>query len=149
MKKILIPIVIALLVGTTFGIVLFKNIKEEIDEVFKDHTLLSLFQIGVFSNEENAKNVQKQYSGSVVLNDDIYYRVIYGVFQNKACIEKMKNYLEENKIEYHIREQNNSNEEFLNELMKYEEIILQTTDTEVFLKTIEQVLNLYKIEGEI
>ena len=149
MKKILIPIVIALLVGTTFGIVLFKNTKEEIDEVFKEDTLLSLFQIGVFSNEENAKNVQKQYSGSIVLNDDIYFRVIYGVFQNKACIEKMKNYLEENKIDYHIREENITNQEFIKELIKYEEIVLQTTDTEVFLKTIEQVLNLYKIEREI
>ena len=149
MKKILIPIVIALLVGTTFGIVLFKNTKEKIDEVFKDDTLLSLFQIGVLYNKFYSYYVQKQYSGSIVLNDDIYFRVIYGVFQNKACIEKMKNYLEENKIEYHIREESNSNEEFLNELMKYEEIILQTTDTEVFLKTIEQVLNLYKIEREI
>lgn len=144
MKKIIYPIIAALLIGTTFGIILFKNTKKEIENVFNDSNQLSLFQIGVFVSFDNAKNFTNKYEGSIIIQDDIYYRAIYGIFQNKSCVDKMKSFLEENKIDYHIRTIEINDKKMLEEMIKYEEIILQTTDTEVFLKTISKMLELYQ-----
>ena len=86
MKKVLIIILGAILIGGGLAYIVFNKIvfKEE-DTV--NTKVVNAFQIGVFSNYDNALKVADRNNGVVIMDDDLY-RVYVAILSDKEAIKK-------------------------------------------------------------
>ena len=119
MKKFVILIVSAILVGSLFAIYMFRNIEQGIAKTTKENTATA-FQVGVYRSIENAQNATQNLESSLIYQDNEYYRIFMAIYHDESIIELMKNYFQNQNI--YLKEISVS-EDFLTKLAKYESII--------------------------
>jgi len=144
MKKIMIPILIALIIGSTFGFFLFKNIDENIEAAFFGTKELTIFQAGVFLNEDNANNFASNFKNALVYKDDDFFRVYLAVLNDSSSIKIMEEFFEQNNINYYLRTITIRENNFTKELQKYETLLLNATQDSTYDMVNERILKLYK-----
>ena len=141
MKKYIITILVAIIVGACLGIYSFNKFKEDdIKTVFNmSKNQAYAFQIGVFDTFENAEKLAEKNGGLVVLDNEKYR--VYASIVNDT-LNLMKSYYNEKGIAYYIRTVD-VNEEFLNKLENYE-TVLKVIDKEEYDTVIKNILRDYK-----
>lgn len=144
MKKYIIIFIFAILVGSVFAFVMFKNSNKDIENVMKENESYTAFQLGVFKEYKNALEKKEDYKNSVIVKEDDYYRVYYSVLKNKASILKMENYLKENNINFYKKNIIVDNNDFINISKNFEKILINTDSEKVFLSTNNKILKEYK-----
>ncbi len=143
MKKTIITILIALTLGSLFGLYMFKDNEEKLEKVITFSDNVTLFQMGVFSNYENAKKLKEEKNGIIVVDKD-RYRVIKGILKSEETILKYTSYLDTFNETYYLKKINIDNEEFITYLKEMGILINKTEDVEVMNKLIEEILEKYK-----
>lgn len=102
---------------------------------------LVAFQLGAYNDYDSAlKEAEKQ--SSIVVKDDEHYLVYSSLLSNTANIERMMDYLDDKNIYYYVKTID-ANEEFTNELFKYEEMMKSSTSDIAFLRLNSKILELY------
>jgi len=144
MKKTFLWIISALALGSLFGYIFFKEKEEEIEQVWKESENLSFFQVGVFSNLENADNFSKVFNYSITLEEDGYYRVYLAILKEEENIDKLKTYLELNQIDYYVKNETINNNELLKYLSEMELLIKETMDADVMMEVNKNILQKYE-----
>ena len=141
MKKFLITIIIAIIIGACLGIYSYNKFKEDdIKTVFNvNKNQAFAFQIGVFDTFENAESLAEKQGGLVILDNE-KYRVYISIVND--TLNLMKSYYNEKGIAYYIRTID-VNEEFLNKLENYE-AVLKVIDKEEYDSVIKNILKDYK-----
>lgn len=146
MKKILITLLISLTVGSSFAFIIYKNINKDVQLAIKEENVVIYFQVGVFKKEENAINFMKQYSSSIIIKDNEYYRVIIAIAKSKEAILKLQNYFDNLRINYYMKKESVNNEKFLKKLQEYEELII-SSKSETYNTVNKNILKLYESEN--
>lgn len=138
MKKVLLILLSAILLGSGLAYLMFNKIVLNDKEEMK---VVKAFQIGVYSNYDNALKIAERNNG-VVIMDDSLYRVYVAILSDKEAINKVKRYYDKIGLNYYLKEINVS-KEFIKEIKEDEELIKRgNSDT---YKTINlDVLNKYK-----
>jgi len=144
MKKIIIPILIALIIGSIFGFFIFKNIDTNIETVFFGTKELTIFQAGVFLNEENANKFASNFKSTLVYKDDDFFRVYLAILNDTKSIEIMKEHFNLENINYYIRTITIRENAFIKELQKYETLLLNSTQNSTYDMVNQRILELYK-----
>ena len=141
MKKYIITILIAIIIGACLGIYSFNKFKEDnVKTVFSfNKNQAYAFQIGVFDTFENAEKLAEKYGGLVILDNE-KYRVYIAI--SNDTINLLKTYYDEKKIAYYIRTID-VNEEFVNKLNDYE-TLLKSIKKEEYDSVIKNILKDYK-----
>lgn len=102
---------------------------------------LVAFQLGAYNDYESAlKEAEKQ--DAIVVQDNKHYLVYSSLLSNTANIERMMNYLDEKNVYYYVKTID-ANEEFTNELFKYEEMMKSSTSDIAFLRLNTKILEIY------
>ena len=101
------------------------------------------YQIGVFKSEKNAINMASNYSSALVINDKDYYRVYAAIAVDDKAQSINEDVLLDNNITFYKRKLL-LNDNCLKIINKYEELIKRTNDREVFFRTSQELLNVYK-----
>lgn len=140
MKKVLIIGLVAILIGSGLAYFMFNKI------VFKDEDVLdtkavNAFQIGVFSNYDNALKVADRNNGIVIMDNNLY-RVYVAILSDKEAIKKVSNYYEKIGLNYFLKEINVS-KEFVKEIKEDEELIKKSS-SETYNTINLDVLNKYR-----
>lgn len=138
MKKTLIVILGAIILGGTIAFCLFNKVvlKEEINTV-----IVNAFQIGAFTNLDNATKVADRNNG-IVVSDEGIYRVYVAVLNDTEAIKKLRSYYEEIGLKYYLKEIK-VNKEYLNCISTSEELLKKSSsDTYALLN--KEMLNKYK-----
>lgn len=146
MKKTIVVILFAILIGCLGAFYFFKKDDAFIKSVSGEMDNYTFFQIGVFTNIDNANALAEKNNG-IVIKDKEYYRVIISILYSPSSIIKMKNYLDNNKINYYLKEYGVVDKEFINELNTYESIIIETNEESAFLEANNKILDKYVSEG--
>ena len=138
MKKVLLILLSTILLGSGLAYLMFNKIVLNDKEEMK---VVKAFQIGVYSNYDNALKIAERNNG-VVIMDDSLYRVYVAILSDKEAINKVKRYYDKIGLNYYLKEINVS-KEFIKEIKEDEELIKRgNSDT---YKTINlDVLNKYK-----
>ena len=141
MKKYIITILIAIVVGAVLGIYSFNKFKEEdIRPVFNiTKNQAYAIQIGVFDTYENASKLAEKYGGLVILDNE-KYRVYISIVND--TLNLMKSYYDQKGIAYYIRTIDVS-QEFIDKLNNYE-TVLKVIDKEEYDSIIKNILKDYK-----
>ena len=103
MKKTIISIFLAMIVGFTFGFFFLKKFNTEtITEVSNIKSQVYAFQIGVYKNRDNALNAAKTNKGIVILDNDIY-RVYIAILKDQTLIDNLKSYYSSIGLNYYLK----------------------------------------------
>ncbi len=103
MKKTIISIFLAMIVGFTFGFFFLKKFNTEtITEVSNIKSQVYAFQIGVYKNRDNALNAANTNKGIVILDNDIY-RVYIAILKNQTLIDNLKSYYSSIGLNYYLK----------------------------------------------
>ena len=99
MKRVLIVLFGAILFGGICAFFVFNNtVKAD-----KSYDEFIAFQIGVYSNYDNALRIADRNNGIVVLDNDLY-RVFVSVLKEEEAISKMKSYYDGIGLNYYLKE---------------------------------------------
>lgn len=128
MKKNIKIILFSCFIGTILACLFFLNIKEKAEAKTSD--TLYVFQVGVFKQEQNAINLQKDFKYSRIIKDKDYYRVFLGcTIRHK---EKLKKYFNNQGYNYFLKEMK-VKEEILSIVGKYDELLNETSEENIEL----------------
>ena len=109
MKKTILAILLATIIGFTFGFFFLKKLNTEtITEVSNIKSQVYAFQIGVYKNKDNALKEASTNNGIVILDNDIY-RVYTAILKDATLIDNLKNYYNSIGLNYYLKAINVSN----------------------------------------
>lgn len=145
MKKTLLTILGAILVGFGLGLFFFKKFDTNIEALATSVKSIYAVQVGVYKNIDNAKDVANKMEGIVVLDND-YYRVYIDIIKDKEILNSREEYYKNNNINYYLKIINPS-KEFITKLDDYEIILKNTSISADKIKVVrEQILKEYQNE---
>lgn len=103
MKKTILAILLATIIGFTFGFFFLKKLNTEtITEVSNIKSQVYAFQIGVYKNKDNALKEASTNNGIVILDNDIY-RVYTAILKDPTLIDNLKNYYNSIGLNYYLK----------------------------------------------
>ena len=145
MKKTLLTILGAILVGFGLGLFFFKKFDTNIEALATSVKSIYAVQVGVYKNIDNAKDVANKMGGIVVLDND-YYRVYIDIIKDKEILNSREEYYKNNNINYYLKIINPS-KEFITKLDDYEIILKNTSISADKIRVVrEQILKEYQNE---
>jgi len=138
MKKI-INTLILFVGGIVFGYYIcftnsFKNIFS---------TSYKAFQVGVYTNLEAANTFSSKYKDAIIIKDNELYRIYLSILKENNNIENMKKYLNDNGIEYYLKDIEILDQELKKEISDYENIMKNQNEI-VFLEINKMIIKKYK-----
>ena len=103
MKKTILTIVLAILIGFTFGFFFLKKFTPKtITEVSNIKSQVYAFQIGVYKNKDNAiKNATT--NNSIVVEDNHLYQVYIALLKDQTLIDNLKKYYDSIGLNYYLK----------------------------------------------
>lgn len=135
MKKYFGVIIFSILLGGlfTFYFLTLNNPNEEI------------YALEVFNSKDLnlANNKSLEYKNSMVLEQTDGFHVILAIYNNLDLINKMLVYYEDNNIDVYLK-RIDCNKEFLSKLNKYEDIINNIDNINIYEDVNKNILNMYK-----
>lgn len=138
-KKVLIVILSAIMIGGGAAFYLFNKVVVKAEG--SDVTLVNAFQIGAFTNYDNAQRIAIRNNG-IVVNDDDIYRVYVAVLSDRDAIDKLKKYYEEIGLNYYLKEIA-VNSSYI-ENIKYEEELLKRSSSDTYVTINREMLQKYE-----
>lgn len=139
MKKGIIIVLTAVLFGGGIAYFLFHHVVETEDT--QNQKLVSAFQVGAFTNYDNALRVAERDNGIVVRDSDIY-RVYVAILYDHEAVMKLEEYYQTIGLNYYLKPIYAS-ENFVNSISQSEELLKKSSsDTYVTINT--EVLSKYE-----
>lgn len=139
MKKNLIFMIVAIVLGGISGKILFSKY-ENIDKyAFKENEKVYFIQEGVYSSKSSLDNNTKDINPKLVVKDKDEYYVYVGITKNKNNAEKIKKIYNNKGYSVYNKQKNISNSEFLNNVEQFD-ILIKNTKLERDISTIQEVV---------
>jgi len=143
MKKIILISLSGLLIGTVFALVMFKNVKTNVEAAIKETKTATIFQVGVFSVYDNALKEKNKYDYAYAYKDNDIYRVILAIYQDEEIISNLKKYYQNKNINIYLKEIIVS-DKFYEELKKFEAILKETNDEKNYVIANKNILKKFE-----
>lgn len=121
MKKFFIIFLGAILLGGGITYYIFTKVRDSEEEVF----LAKAFQIGVFSNYDNAYRVAQRNNG-IVVNDEDYFRVYVAILYDDLAISKLCSYYDEIGLNFYLKEVRVS-DDFVESISVNEDLLIKSS----------------------
>lgn len=138
MKKTLMMIILAVIVGFSFGYLFLRKFNNEvITEVSSIKSQCYAFQIGVYRNKENALKAANDSRGIVILDND-FYRVYIALLKDENLIKSLKSYYDTKNVNYYLKAIYISDK--TSSILDNYEIILKRTSIDNYEAIIENML---------
>ena len=145
MKKYFFPISVSLILGIGMAYFIIKQYEEmPALAVSSDAETLYYIQRGVYSDLDNMKNNIKEFSHYIYNVEDNQYYAYIGVTTNKDNAVKIQNYYKSIGYETFLKDKITDNEDFINVLRQYDELLAKTNDNESIKTICNQVLAKYE-----
>ena len=142
MKTYLKIIIGAILIGSLFAYLFYKDISSEVSAITNKEYEITLFQAGVFKYYDNAQLFQENFDTSIIYEDDDYFRVIIGIAYHEENKIKLENYFTNKNIDYYEKKIK-MNEEFINNLTNYELVLIKSNEDKVINNINNSMLQLF------
>ncbi len=139
MKKFL-PYIFSLIVGSVFGFLIFNS--HDPISVFSEKINVTGFQLGVFNSIDLAKEYVKKYPSSIIIEDGDVYRVYISILTKDKTINKMEEYLNNQKIAFYKKDITVNDSGLIKALREYEDAMLEG-NTDTFISINKLIMDSY------
>jgi len=136
-KKI---IMICITLGSIFAFILYFLYKKNYEEIIIERVYM--LQIGAYENYDNVVKITKNLDNYLIKKEDKYYKIIIGITKNTENLEKLKEIYKDYNI--YIKEEDITDEDFLNVLVKFDYLLNETNDEKIIKAILKEVINKYK-----
>ena len=134
MKKKFYLIIFAIFLGGVMALITINKFS------FNQKTfIVSIYQLGVYKNYDNALAKARNAKGAIIVNNDDTYQVIGAIASSKTSKDKISLLLKNENLDYYEKEIN-LDAESKKTIDEYELLINKTDDLEVLKKLNEQLL---------
>lgn len=144
MKKYIFVVLSALIIGTGFAVYIFSTASEDSILAISENEKVYLFQLGVFSSYENAVDKQNCSDAAIIEQINEYYYVYGAVYSDIYLVSILKEYYDDADIDYALKEVIVT-ADFFSELQSYEELLKESGNIDVILRTNQIILDKYAI----
>lgn len=141
MIKKCVPYILAIVLGIIFGYFMFDG-EIHLSNILNKSDYIG-FQIGVYTDKESASKIKEKYDGSVLIKDEELYRVYYAILHNDKNIELMERYLQEEKINYYLKDLEINDMNLISEINSLESLMVDATNP-LFLELNKKILVSYE-----
>lgn len=139
MKKLIILMITAIILGGISGKILFSKY-ENIDKyLFDDNKRVYFLEEGVYSNKKSLETNTKNINPKLVVEDNNKYYVYVGITKNKKNANKIKKMYDDKGYSIYQKEKSISNLEFLNNVEQFD-MLIENTKKERDISTIQEVV---------
>lgn len=139
MKKGIVIILCAVMLGGGIAYFLFNHVV--VKEDTQNQKLVNAFQVGAFTNYDNALRVAQRDNGIVVRDSEIY-RVYVAILYDQEAVLKLEEYYKTIGLNYYLK-QIYASEDFVHSIRQSEELLKKSSsDTYVTINT--EVLSKYE-----
>lgn len=146
MKKYIMPIFLALIVGLILGRFVLNQYEFEgkiVSTISKSKNAYFIQQ-GVYSSKESMEENLKDFAYYIYMIDDGKYYVYIGITFLEENMTKIKGYYKEKGYNTYVKEISVNNENFITVLEQYDSLLKESADSEVIGTVCSQVLNKYE-----
>mgnify|MGYP003177871997 CR=1 FL=1 len=147
MKKYLKILGVAIIFGGLLAYLFYYDINKEVRAISKKEEVITLFQVGVFKDYNNATFFSKTFPSSLIYKDNDYYRVIIAISYHEETKLKLESIYQNSEIEYYEKEIR-INKDFIEKISNYESIILKSNKEEV-INNVNNSILLFIFSGSI
>ena len=146
MKKYIIPIVLALVVGLVLGRFMLNqyNFEGKIIPVMNNKKQAYFIQQGVYSSKESMENNVKDFPYYIYMVDNDKYYVYIGITFLEENMDKIKGYFKQKGYDTYVKEISISDQNFIMVLEQYDSLLKESNDYEVIGTICSQILNKYE-----
>lgn len=142
MKKYLKILGVSIIFGGLLAYLFYYDINKEVRAISKKEEVITLFQVGVFKDYNNATFFSKTFPSSLIYKDNNYYRVIIAISYHEETKLKLESIYQNSEIEYYEKEIR-INKDFIEKISNYESIILKSNKEEVINNVNNSILNIF------
>ena len=139
MKENVKIFLIALIIG--MAVAFFLSYKFSDDVAFAINPKVTYFYVGTYNNVDDANNKARNYTNSLVYEDNSLYKVVIGIYQDKGVIDLMSSYFRDQGIVFY-QEEIKVDSSFLSDISNYELLIL-SSDAAYYESVNISILNLF------
>ena len=142
MKKVLVSVLVAILIGGIFAVVFYNRImaNEKAVSSIIDNTCYAI-QLGVFNNLDNANKIKDKYNGIIVIDED-KYRVYGAIAKSSNALSILKNYFNDMKVSYYVKQINVPDS--LIDIINNSETLLVSSTSDTYPLIINNLLKEYE-----
>lgn len=130
--------------GGLLAYLFYYDINKEVRAISKKEEVVTLFQVGVFKDYNNATFFSKTFPSSLIYKDNDYYRVIIAISYHEETKLKLESIYQNSEIEYYEKEIR-INKDFIEKISNYESIILKSNKEEVINNVNNSILNIFSL----
>ena len=141
MLKKSVPYILAIVLGIIFGYYMFDG-EIHLSNILNKSSYVG-FQIGVYNDLESAEKIKNRFDGSVLIQDEELYRVYYAILHNDKNIKLMERHMQENNINYYLKELEINDMNLISELSNIENL-MNDASSSLFLELNKKILSSYK-----
>lgn len=141
MFKKCFPYILAILLGIIFGYYMFDG-EIHLSNILNKSDYVG-FQIGVYNDIETAEKIKKRFDGSVLIQDEELFRVYYAILHNDKNIELMERHLQEENINYYLKDLEINDMSLISELSSIENLMDDASGS-LFLELNKKILSSYE-----
>ncbi|MFA5459629.1 MAG: hypothetical protein WC267_03600 [Bacilli bacterium] len=142
--KILLPLIVALLLGYLFGYFVFEQYDKKPLLTFKPKTTVYFLQQGVYSNLESMTDNTRRIENYIYIKDGDYYKTYVAITSDSNNINKLKELFIALGNDIYVKELPINNNQFISILKQYDLLLNQVTDYEGITTITKEVLLKYK-----
>ena len=144
-KKVLIPLVLSLTLGFSFGIIIYNQYKNNSESVFSENIPIYFLQQGVYSSKESMEENTKNISDYIYSVENNQYKVFVSINTNFDNAKKIKQIFNNKGIYIYIKELNVTDKAFVEKLKQYDELIASSVDDVAILGLAKQIISEYEL----
>ena len=145
MKKYLLTFLLALVIGFFLSIFFIKQYDNYAGfKISRMGTELYFIQYGVFSSLESMEKETIELENYVYNIDNDMYYVYVGITKNEQNANKIMSYYKNLGYDTILKQYDISNDNFLEEVENYDNILLSTEDQTAIASLINQILTKYE-----
>lgn len=138
MKKTLILMVVAIILGGISGMFLFNEYKQS-SYVFNEDKNLYFIEEGVYATKESLDANTKDINPKLVINNDNKYHVYVGITGNINNAYKIKKMYKDKGYSVYEKKVKVDNSEFISNISQFD-ILLDNTKNDSDISTIQEVI---------
>ena len=146
MKKYIYSILLAILVGITFGKFMLSQYQNpnSIIPVISDSFKIYFIELGSYNTEVQMKEGTSGFPYYIYMLQDGKYYVYIGITKNEKNLNKIQGYYQEKGYSVNVREYKVDNEAFLTVLEQYDTLLEESDEQAIIDGVCSQVLTKYE-----
>lgn len=145
MKKYLFPISVSLILGVFMAYFIIRQYEDmPALAVSSEAETLYYIQRGVYSDMDSMQEGMKDFTHYIYNVEDNQYYAYIGITTNKENALKIQNYYKSIGYDTFLKDKITDNDDFINVLRQYDELLSKTDDTESIKVICNQVLSKYE-----